>query len=149
MAIDGFTMGIQDIKNKRMTMTIEVEDYAGYSNKNVAVISQYEVCKNFEKDGWDFHTFIPNEHLERKSMTDYSINFHTTNTTSTAYLPKGKDNMKTKIVEQAAGFVGTVLVVVDGTEIPVADTKAFKTHEKAVKAVNKLAVDVVKNGVSQ
>jgi hypothetical protein len=57
--------------------------------------------------------------------------------------------MKTKIVEQAAGFVGTVLVVVDGTEIPVADTKAFKKYEKAARAVNKLAVDVVKNGVTQ
>jgi len=141
-----FKMGIQ---NRRMTMTIEVEDYPGHSNKSVAVISQYEVRENLERDGYDFHTFIPNEHLERKSMTDYSINFNTTNTTNAVYLPKGKDSMRTRIAEQAAGFVGTVLVTIDGLEVPIADTKPYKTYEKAEKAVKALAVDVVKNGASQ
>lgn len=141
MAFQDFTLGNQSLnKPRRMTMTIEVEDYLGYSNKQVAVIDEYSITKNFEKNGWDFHTFIRGEDLGRDQVAETYINFNST-TTNTAYPPKkGNSNMNTKVVEQAAGFVGTVFVTVDGTEVPVADTKPFKNYAKAAKAVTALAV---------
>jgi hypothetical protein len=150
MAFDDFTKGLHSIgKPRRMTMTIDVEDSLGYSSSKPVKIDEYTISKNFEKDGWDFKTFIPNEYLERKDVTNEAyINFNTT-TSNVTYAPNQGDNMKTKVVEQAAGFVGTVLAVVDGRDVPVADTKPYKTREKAQKAVSALAVDVVKNGVSQ
>ena len=71
-----------------------------------------------------------------------------TTATFTGYPGGDKSDMTTKVYELAAGFVGVVSTRIDGQDIPVADTRPYKTYAKAERAASKLALDIVKNGVS-
>lgn len=62
--------------------------------------------------------------------------------------PKKEKLMNTRVYRLAAGFIGVVTMTIDNDDVPVADTAPYKTYAKAEKAVKKLAIDVVKNGVS-
>jgi hypothetical protein len=145
MAIAGF-----DFMPRRKTRLI-IESQNEYGTEcQVADIQEYTLTEDFARDGYEFSTFISREAIERGKMA----NTYFANTTSSTnininyasggwVLPK-EDDMKTKVVEQAAGFVGTVLVSVNGNDVPVADTKAYKTKEKAEKAVQRLAIEHAK-----
>lgn len=78
--------------------------------------------------------------------------YFTYNTTSVPFTFSVGDlsgsEMKTEIHELAAGFVGVVLQSIDGSYVPIADTRACKSRKAAERRARKLALDIVKNGYS-
>ena len=96
----------------------------------------------FIEEYTDEYEHVANAFKRRYVLSNY-INI--SNTTSSNYAIKQEDSgMETRVREMASGFVGTVFTKVDGELVPVADTKPFKSAEKAKAAVKKLAVAIAK-----
>jgi hypothetical protein len=107
-------------------------------------VKQVNLDRDHMRNEYTVTVDVDKEILEQMA-TSYNVKIDnqlftnkTTNMTVNARANGG--NMHTRVVEQAVGFVGTVSVSVDGTEVPVADTKPYKTYDKAYKAVRALAV---------
>jgi hypothetical protein len=56
-------------------------------------------------------------------------------------------DMTTSVYRLAAGYVGVVITKIDGSSVPLADTKPRKTEEDARKAAKKLAEKIARRGL--
>jgi hypothetical protein len=56
-------------------------------------------------------------------------------------------DMTTSVYRLAAGYVGVVITKIDGSNVPLADTKPRKTEEDARKAAKKLAEKIARRGL--